>query len=88
MDLREIGWECVDWICLTQDRDHGNESSCFHKRQVISWQAEHPSASQEGPCSMGLLCYENTETVTCQIFEYMLGGSGCKMEQKKNGHKR
>jgi hypothetical protein len=32
--LREIGWECVDWIYLTQDRDrwravcgHGNESS-------------------------------------------------------------
>jgi hypothetical protein len=21
MDLREIGWECVDWIQLAQDRD-------------------------------------------------------------------
>jgi hypothetical protein len=21
MDLREIGWEGVDWICLAQDRD-------------------------------------------------------------------
>jgi hypothetical protein len=22
MDLKEIGWEGVDWIHLTQDRDH------------------------------------------------------------------
>jgi hypothetical protein len=22
MDLKEIGWEVVDWINLTQDRDH------------------------------------------------------------------
>jgi hypothetical protein len=22
MDLREIGWEIVDWIHLAQDRDH------------------------------------------------------------------
>jgi hypothetical protein len=21
MDLKEVGWECVDWIHLTQDRD-------------------------------------------------------------------
>jgi hypothetical protein len=21
MDLREVGWECVDWIHLAQDRD-------------------------------------------------------------------
>jgi len=21
MDIREIGWECVDWIHLDQDRD-------------------------------------------------------------------
>jgi hypothetical protein len=21
MDLREIGWDCMDWIDLTQDRD-------------------------------------------------------------------
>jgi hypothetical protein len=21
MDLKKIGWECVDWIHLTQDRD-------------------------------------------------------------------
>jgi hypothetical protein len=22
MDLREIGWDCMDWIDLAQDRDH------------------------------------------------------------------
>jgi hypothetical protein len=22
MDLREIGWDCMDWIELVQDRDH------------------------------------------------------------------
>jgi hypothetical protein len=22
MDLREIGWDCMDWINLVQDRDH------------------------------------------------------------------
>jgi hypothetical protein len=33
MDLREIGWDGVDWIDLAQDRDqwraleHGNEPS-------------------------------------------------------------
>jgi hypothetical protein len=34
MDLKEIGWESVDWIYLAQDRDqwldfceHGNEPS-------------------------------------------------------------
>jgi hypothetical protein len=29
MDLREIGWDGVDWIYLAQDRalEHGNESS-------------------------------------------------------------
>jgi hypothetical protein len=28
MDLREIGWDCMDWIDLAQDRGscvHGNE---------------------------------------------------------------
>jgi hypothetical protein len=23
MDLREIGWDGVDWVDLAQDRDHG-----------------------------------------------------------------
>jgi hypothetical protein len=25
MDVREIGWEGVDWIFLAQDRDHWGE---------------------------------------------------------------
>jgi hypothetical protein len=34
MDLREIGWDCMDWIDLARNRDqwmalceHGNETS-------------------------------------------------------------
>jgi hypothetical protein len=27
MDLREIGWGGMDWIDLTQDKEHGNEPS-------------------------------------------------------------
>jgi hypothetical protein len=27
MDLREIGWDGVDWIDMAQDRDHGIEPS-------------------------------------------------------------
>jgi len=27
MDLREMGWECMDWIHLVQDREHGSELS-------------------------------------------------------------
>jgi hypothetical protein len=27
MDLREIGWDGLDWIDLAQDSEHGNESS-------------------------------------------------------------
>jgi hypothetical protein len=33
IDLREIGWDDMDWIDLAQNRDgeHGNEPSGFHK---------------------------------------------------------
>jgi hypothetical protein len=32
MNLKEIGWEDVDWIHLAQGRDeHGNETSGFIK---------------------------------------------------------
>jgi hypothetical protein len=31
MDLREIGWSGMDWIDLTQDREHGNEPLRFIK---------------------------------------------------------
>jgi hypothetical protein len=30
MDLREIGWDGVDWIDMAQDRDQWGEGSCEH----------------------------------------------------------
>jgi len=40
MDLTETGWEGVDWMHLTQDRDrsceHGNEPSDSIQRRGIS----------------------------------------------------
>jgi hypothetical protein len=33
MDLREIGWEGVDWICLALDRDH--RSFCEHSSEHL-----------------------------------------------------
>jgi hypothetical protein len=33
MDLKEIGWECVNRIRLAQDRHHANESLS----STISW---------------------------------------------------
>jgi hypothetical protein len=40
MKLREIGWEGVDWIHLTQDRDQWrtfmNKTFVFHKSRGIS----------------------------------------------------
>jgi hypothetical protein len=45
MDLREIGWDGIDWIDLSQDRDQvegsyerGNEPSGSIKRwEVLEW---------------------------------------------------
>jgi hypothetical protein len=34
MDLRERGWDGVDWIDLARDRDHGNELS----GSITCWQ--------------------------------------------------
>jgi hypothetical protein len=31
MDVREIGWESVDWMDVAQNRDHGNETLGFRK---------------------------------------------------------
>jgi hypothetical protein len=39
MDLREIGWEGVDWMHLAQDRDQVLNTVIifeFHKRRGIS----------------------------------------------------
>jgi hypothetical protein len=39
MDLREIGWEGVDWMHLAQDRDKWQallNTFRFHKRHGIS----------------------------------------------------
>jgi hypothetical protein len=42
MDLREVGWEVVDWIYLALDRDHWRAdvnmviNFGFHKMLVIS----------------------------------------------------
>jgi len=35
MDLREIGWEGLDWICLAQDKDQWQA----HVNTVINLQA-------------------------------------------------
>jgi hypothetical protein len=44
LNLREIGWEVVDWIYLTQDRDQGGllwtQTFGFYKMQGISSLAE------------------------------------------------
>jgi hypothetical protein len=61
IDLREIGWEGVNWINLAQDWDQWRAvvntvvSFGVHKRQGISRLADRLSASQEGLCSTHLL---------------------------------
>jgi hypothetical protein len=30
MDLREIGWDGMDWIKLAQDREQWRKGSCEH----------------------------------------------------------
>jgi hypothetical protein len=45
MALREVGWDCRDWVDLAEDRDQwggscesGNEPSGFIKRlEVLEW---------------------------------------------------
>jgi hypothetical protein len=59
MQLKEIGWEGVDWIHVTQDMDklvvdyceRGVERSGSIKRGGIPWLVEL-LPSQEGLCSM------------------------------------
>jgi hypothetical protein len=52
MDLREIGWDGVDWIELAQERDHGDEPSSSLKLLGISSMAAQLAASQESLSSV------------------------------------
>jgi hypothetical protein len=58
MDLKEVGWESMDWIYLAQDRDRWRALVnaviyfWFHKMRGISWLAENRLTSQDGLCSM------------------------------------
>jgi hypothetical protein len=45
MDIREIGWEVVDWLHLAQDKDHW--------RGLVNTVMN--TASQKGLCSMKLV---------------------------------
>jgi hypothetical protein len=61
MDLREIGWEVVDWIHRAEHRDRWRAAVNtvmnfgFHKRRAVSWLNERLLASQGGLCSMELV---------------------------------
>jgi hypothetical protein len=61
MDLREIGWDGMDWIDLPQDRDHWMAllntviNFWFHKMLGNSWVAAQLAASQ-GLSFMSELC--------------------------------
>jgi len=38
MDHREIEWECVKWIHLVQDSEHGNEpSGSINGGEFLEW---------------------------------------------------
>jgi hypothetical protein len=58
IDLREIGWGCIDWIDLAQDRDECRTlvntvmNLGFHKMFGISSVAAQMAASQEWLSSM------------------------------------
>jgi hypothetical protein len=64
MDLREIGWEVVDWIHLAQDRGYWwvlvntVMNIWIHKSRITYWAVERPLASQERLCSMELVNHE------------------------------
>jgi len=52
-DLKEIHWEGVDWIYLSQDQDYGNKPSGSMKGEGLLTSQVLPS--QEGLCSMELV---------------------------------
>jgi hypothetical protein len=67
MDLREIGWQRVDWIHLAQDRDQWQGLVNMVMTLRIS---ERPLASEEECCSVGLV-----SPVLNFVFSWMIGGS-------------
>jgi len=54
MNLRGIGWEGVDWMHLTQDRDQWRALVNIYLQGILL-PAEWLLASQEVLCSMELL---------------------------------
>jgi hypothetical protein len=54
MDLRQTGWDGMDWIHLTQDRDQWKVlvNFGFHKMLGSSWVVAQLAVSQEGLSSM------------------------------------
>ena len=58
-----MGWEGLDWINLAQDRDRWRAvvnvvmNFGFYNMRGIAGLAQELSASQEGPCSLGLVSY-------------------------------
>jgi hypothetical protein len=56
MDVREIGWDGIDWIHLARDRDKWRKWTFgFLKMLRNSWFAELQAASQEGLSSTSLV---------------------------------
>ena len=61
MDLKEMGWDCVDWAYITHDKDKWqavvNKATnlLYFTKQGIFWLDQKLSASQEGLCSMQLV---------------------------------
>jgi hypothetical protein len=47
INLREIGWDCMDWVYLAQDRDQGLETFGFNKMLGNSRVVVQLAASQE-----------------------------------------
>jgi len=79
MDLREIGWEVVDWMHLAQDGCQWrtvvitvmNLGLCKRGRGIC-WLAERLLASQEELCSVELAAVYNNR----RLCQYTLHSSG------------
>jgi hypothetical protein len=68
MNLREIGWDGMDWIDLAQDRDQWRALvKRFYKTVGSSWVAAQLAASQEGLSSMSEWVTEKNWHELCHI---------------------